>query len=139
MLQEKNLSSSKTKWFPNSGSDILSLLRTFTLPEILLGRCHTINQSIIYNSIFNSLCLICIILIQHISLKCSLSDCIQIKFVIGDTLRITCTCVIIWLIDSFIVFNATFSNISTISRRPVLVVEETGIPWENHQPWASNW
>jgi hypothetical protein len=32
------------------------------------------------------------------------------------------------LID-FIVFNATFSNISAISWQPVLVVEETG---ENH-------
>ena len=42
------------------------------------------------------------------------------------------------LID-FLVFNATFSNISAISRRPVLVVEETGVPEENHRPWASNW
>jgi hypothetical protein len=33
-------------------------------------------------------------------------------------------------------FNVTFSNISAISWRPVLVVEEAG---ENHQPWASNW
>jgi len=38
------------------------------------------------------------------------------------------------------VFNATFSNISAISWRPVLVVEEAGgVPWENHRPWASNW
>jgi hypothetical protein len=29
-----------------------------------------------------------------------------------------------WLIDWFLVFNATFSNISAISWRPVLVVEE---------------
>jgi len=29
-----------------------------------------------------------------------------------------------WLIDCFLVFNATFSNISAISWRPVLVVEE---------------
>ena len=36
-------------------------------------------------------------------------------------------------------FNATFSNISAISWRPVLVVEETGVPGENHRPWASNW
>ena len=36
----------------------------------------------------------------------------------------------------FIVFNATFSNISAISWRPILVVEEAG---ENHWPWASNW
>jgi hypothetical protein len=38
-----------------------------------------------------------------------------------------------------LVFNATFSNISAISWRPVLVVEEAGIPGENHRPWASNW
>jgi hypothetical protein len=34
---------------------------------------------------------------------------------------------------------ATFSNISAISWRPVLVVEEAGVPGENHQPWANNW
>jgi hypothetical protein len=44
-----------------------------------------------------------------------------------------------WLIDCFFVFNATFSNISAISWLPVLVVEEAGIPGENHRPWASNW
>jgi hypothetical protein len=33
-------------------------------------------------------------------------------------------------------FNATFNNISAISWRPVLVVEEAK---ENHRPWASNW
>ena len=44
-----------------------------------------------------------------------------------------------WLIDWFIVFNATFSNISAISWRPVLIVKEAGVPEENHQPWASNW
>jgi hypothetical protein len=41
------------------------------------------------------------------------------------------------LID-VIVFNTTFSNISAISWRPVLVVEEAGVPRENHRPWASN-
>ena len=34
-------------------------------------------------------------------------------------------------------FNATFSNISAISWRPVLVVEEAGVPRENHRPWTS--
>jgi hypothetical protein len=43
------------------------------------------------------------------------------------------------LIDWFIVFNATFSNVSAISWRPVLVVEEAGVLGENHRPWASNW
>jgi len=37
------------------------------------------------------------------------------------------------------VLNATFSNISAISWRPVLVVEEAGVPGENDRPWASNW
>ena len=36
-------------------------------------------------------------------------------------------------------FNATFNNISAISWRPVVVVEEAGVPGENHRPWASNW
>ena len=39
------------------------------------------------------------------------------------------------LIYCFIVFHATFSNISSISWRPVLVVEEAGVPGENHRPW----
>jgi hypothetical protein len=43
------------------------------------------------------------------------------------------------LVDWFLVFNATFSNISAISWRPVLVVEEAGVPGEYHRPWASNW
>jgi hypothetical protein len=30
-------------------------------------------------------------------------------------------------------FNATFSNISAISWRPILVVEEAGVPGENHR------
>ena len=32
------------------------------------------------------------------------------------------------------VLNATFNNISVISWRPVLLMEETGIPGENHRP-----
>jgi len=37
------------------------------------------------------------------------------------------------------VFNATFDNISAISWWRVLLVEETGVPGENHQPVASHW
>jgi hypothetical protein len=37
------------------------------------------------------------------------------------------------------VFNATFSNISVILWRSVLLVEETGVPGENHWPVASYW
>jgi hypothetical protein len=43
------------------------------------------------------------------------------------------------LMIDFWCFNATFSNISAISWRPVLVVEEAGVLEENHRPWASNW
>jgi len=37
------------------------------------------------------------------------------------------------------VFNATFKNISVISWRSVLLVDETGVPGENHQSLASHW
>jgi hypothetical protein len=45
----------------------------------------------------------------------------------------------IYLILFFGCFNPTFSNISAISWQPVFVVEEAGVPGENHRPWASNW
>ena len=47
--------------------------------------------------------------------------------------------ILVNLLIWFILFNATFSNISAISLRPVLVVEEAWVPGENHRPWASNW
>jgi len=37
-----------------------------------------------------------------------------------------------WFMAWFRVFNATFNNISDISWRSVLLVEETGVPGENH-------
>ena len=37
------------------------------------------------------------------------------------------------------VFNATFNNISVISWQSVLLVEETGVSGENHQPATSHW
>ena len=41
-----------------------------------------------------------------------------------------------WLIGRFMVFNATFNNISVIWRQSVLLVEETGVPAEDHRPPA---
>jgi hypothetical protein len=40
------------------------------------------------------------------------------------------------VVFDFLVFNvaATFSNISAVSWRSILVVEEAGVPGENHQP-----
>ena len=36
------------------------------------------------------------------------------------------------------VFNATFNNVSVTSWWSVLLVEETGVPGENHRPVASH-
>jgi hypothetical protein len=36
------------------------------------------------------------------------------------------------------VFNTTFNNISVILWQLVLLVEETGVPEENHRPAASH-
>jgi hypothetical protein len=38
----------------------------------------------------------------------------------------------------FMVLNATFNNISVISWLSVLLVEETGVPGENHRPVAGH-
>jgi hypothetical protein len=40
---------------------------------------------------------------------------------------------------SVIVFNDTFNNISVVSWRSALLVEETRVPGENHRPAASHW
>jgi uncharacterized protein YfbU (UPF0304 family) len=41
--------------------------------------------------------------------------------------------------EGFMVFNATFHNISVTSWWSVLLVEETGVPRENCQPVTSHW
>jgi hypothetical protein len=38
----------------------------------------------------------------------------------------------------FIAFNAILNNISVILWRSVLLVEETGVPGENHRPTTSH-
>jgi len=45
---------------------------------------------------------------------------------------------VFWLRFRFMVFNATFNNISVISWRSVFLVEETRVPGENHRPVASH-
>ena len=47
------------------------------------------------------------------------------------------SCWLVW--NGFMVFKATFNNISIISWRSFLLVEETGGPEENHRPAASHW
>ena len=54
---------------------------------------------------------------------------------------------IIWLVKKVtrdigvmvVVFNATFRNISVISWRSALLVQESGVPEENHRPATSHW
>ena len=78
---------------------------------------------------------------------CAICDYVNISLANSYSVKTICTIsdngiddwLIDWLIDWLLVFNATFSNISAIPWRPVLVVEEAGVPWENHRPWASNW
>jgi len=43
-----------------------------------------------------------------------------------------------FLLGWFMVFNATFNNISAISWLSVLLVEETGVTGENYRPVASH-
>jgi uncharacterized protein YjaG (DUF416 family) len=51
--------------------------------------------------------------------------------------KICSTCLnLVWF--SFMVFNATFNNISDILWLSVLLVEETGVTGENHWPVASH-
>jgi hypothetical protein len=42
-------------------------------------------------------------------------------------------------LGGFMVFNATFNNISVILRLSVLYVEETWVLGENHWPVVSHW
>jgi len=44
---------------------------------------------------------------------------------------------LVWF--GFMVFMATFYNISVISWLSVLLVEETGVPGESHRPVKSHW
>jgi hypothetical protein len=48
-------------------------------------------------------------------------------------------CMRFWLWLEVMVFNVTFNNISFISWRSVLLVEENGVPAENHRLVASHW
>jgi hypothetical protein len=44
-----------------------------------------------------------------------------------------------WLIYLIFGVLTPLSAIFQLSWRPVLVVEEAGVPEVNHRPWASNW
>jgi hypothetical protein len=83
------------------------------------------------------------------SLFCLFLKLVQINFIFTDNVRILYIYLIMisWFLGYFkiniwsvcsrvrvriMVFNTTFNNISVISWRSVLLMEETGVPRENH-------
>jgi hypothetical protein len=47
-------------------------------------------------------------------------------------------CTVLWLGIRDMVLSATFNNIPAISWRSILLVDEPGVPGENHRPAASH-
>jgi hypothetical protein len=68
--------------------------------------------------------------------KCSKSVMLKLELNNNSVLYNFCKCKIIIRIDQN---NATFNNISVISWQSVLLMEETGVPAENHRPVVSQW
>ena len=62
--------------------------------------------------------------VVHVYQQCHVL-CVVVQFVIDVKLHI-------YFFSSVLVFNATFNDISVISWRSVLLVEETGGPGENN-------
>ena len=80
---------------------------------------------------------------QHFNTKFYDTKCV-FKFIEVLTMYVPCFCFLLFvLLDGlvcfgwFMVFNATFNNISAISWQSVLLVGETGVSRENHRPVAS--
>jgi hypothetical protein len=59
----------------------------------------------------------------------------------GEKKKAVLVCVYTWIFSwlvGLMVLNATFNNIPVISLQSVLLVEETGVPGENHRPVATD-
>ena len=72
------------------------------------------------------------------------SECTRVLFVykvicMNLASNTVCYNINICLFVCLMLFNATFNNISVISWRSVLLVEETRVPGENHWPVAIYW
>jgi hypothetical protein len=57
-----------------------------------------------------------------------------LRYLLFDSVILFCFFTFYKVRIGFMVFNATFNNIAVISWRSVLLVEETGVPGENHRP-----
>ena len=53
--------------------------------------------------------------------------------------HVLCSLHVLDILLIFLMFHVTFNIISVISWRSVLLVEESGVPGENHRPAASHW
>jgi hypothetical protein len=87
---------------------------------------------------FNILCLLVQIWLKksvtgHQNLKTQVLHCISLQF--HNLRSIVDVNGLVW----FMVFNATFNNISVISWQSVLLMEEARVPGENHWHVASHW
>jgi hypothetical protein len=91
---------------------------------------HLINNSCLFEFIFWSF----LLNIETFDIECwTKID----NSLIAITVRLECGIhrkLLFWFVFEFIMFNATFNNISAISWRSILLVEETGVPAENHRP-----
>ena len=73
----------------------------------------------------NQLTIITLLCMSQAMIRISIGTCIDL---------VSAKCLYV----RFVVLNATFNNISVILWRSVLLVEETGVPGENHRPVASH-
>ena len=65
------------------------------------------------------------IILYYRVITLKLRNTVPYQFIIGLGVRV-------------IVFNANFNNISVVSWQLVLLVEESGVPRQNHRPAASH-
>jgi len=90
--------------------------------------------SVVYSPCQTDVHCICMVMVQYhlnnVSLcQCSSHPCGRQTTSVKELYRQ------VW----FMMFNTTFNNISVISWWSVLLVEETGVPGENHRPVVSHW
>jgi hypothetical protein len=112
----------------------LNLLVVFFAVFVLLSFCFVLSVGIFCWSLFAFSSFFCRYLVCPSIYRFELSLwCLGI-FLWGYLLVLSYTR---WL--DILLFNATYSNITAISWRPVLVVEEAGVTGEKHLPWTSNW
>ena len=121
--------------YSRNASCALNLISTFLFDiYICIIKLHilqTIKKHKAYICLF--------ILFQYPLCKTPLETCVRLARCQGDNcFQCASMCILLMVWFRFMVFNATFNNISVISWRSVLLVEETGVPGDNHRSVASH-